>query len=63
MILQEDGVWLVVRPWMGSQQVWQLPTDPGGVLAMTLPNRHNLDDRQVERYQAHIFNIDLQPKY
>jgi sucrose synthase len=27
MILAEDSIWLVVRPWIASQQVWRLPPD------------------------------------
>jgi sucrose synthase len=63
MILQEDSIWLVVRPWIGSQQVWQLTADLSSVAAMTIQDLLDVRDRQVNRYQSQILNIDFQPFY
>jgi sucrose synthase len=61
MIVAEDSIWLVVRPWIASQQVWQLTTDLVSGTQMTLPALLDLRDRQVNRYQPHILNIDFKP--
>jgi sucrose synthase len=63
IILEADSVWLVARPWMGSQQVWRLAADLTSSEAMTLPDLLNARDRQVDRYQPHLLNIDFQPFY
>ena len=63
MILDEDSIWLVVRPWIASQQVWRLTSDLSSGVEMTLEALLDLRDRQVNRYQPHIFNIDFQPFY
>ncbi len=61
MIVAEDSIWLVLRPWIASQQVWQLTTDLSSGSQMTLPALLDLRDRQVNRYQPHILNIDFKP--
>ncbi len=61
MILAEDSIWLVLRPWIASQQVWRLTPDLTSCLEMTLPELLDMRDRQVDRYQRHILNIDFQP--
>ncbi len=63
MILEKDDVWLVVRPWIGCQQVWRLSADLTSNEAMTLQDLLDVRDRQVDRYQPHILNIDFQPFY
>ncbi len=63
IILEEESIWLVARPWMGSQQVWRLTADLTSSEPMTLPDLLNVRDRQVHRYQPHILNIDFQPFY
>jgi sucrose synthase len=63
MILAEDSIWLVVRPWIASQQVWRLPPDLACANQMTMPELLNILDQQVDRYQPHILNIDFQPFY
>jgi sucrose synthase len=63
IILEADSVWLVARPWMGSQQVWRLTADLTSSEAMTRFDLLNVRDRQVDRYQPHLLNIDFQPFY
>jgi sucrose synthase len=63
MILAEDSIWLVVRPWIASQQVWRLALDLSSGSQMTLQALLDERDRQVNRYQTHILNIDFQPFY
>ncbi len=63
MILAEDSIWLVVRPWIASQQVWRLPLNIASVEQMTMPDLLDIRDRQVHRYHPHILNIDFQPFY
>jgi sucrose synthase len=63
MILAEDSIWLVVRPWIASQQVWRLPPDLASADQMTMQELLDIRDRQVDRYQPHILNIDFQPFY
>jgi sucrose synthase len=61
IILAEDSIWLVIRPWIASQQVWRLTTDLISSSQMTLQELLDMSDRQVDRYQPHILNIDFQP--
>jgi sucrose synthase len=63
MILAEDGVWLVLRPWIASQQVWRLTADLTSAEQMTPEELLDLRDRQVHRYQEHLLNIDFRPFY
>jgi sucrose synthase len=63
MILETEGIWLVARPWIGSQQVWRLSHDLSSVTAMTIQDLLDVRDRQVNRYQPNILNIDFQPFY
>jgi sucrose synthase len=63
MILDDDSIWLVVRPWIASQQVWRLTSDLSSESQMTLQALLDVCDRQVNLYQRHILNIDFQPFY
>ncbi len=63
MIVDGDGVWLVVRPWIACQQVWRLRADLTSGVEMTLEDLLDVRDRQVDRYQSHILNIDFKPFY
>jgi sucrose synthase len=63
MILDDDSIWLVVRPWIASQQVWRLTSDLSSASQMTLQALLDVRDRQVNLYQPHILNIDFQPFY
>jgi sucrose synthase len=61
MILAEDSIWLVIRPWIASQQVWRLTADLASSSEMTFQELLDVRDQQVDRYQPHILNIDFQP--
>ncbi|MEA5477087.1 sucrose synthase [Pseudanabaena galeata UHCC 0370] len=61
--LKENNVWLVLRPWIGSQQVWKLTADLTQEIQMNVHELLNLRDRQVNREQSHILNIDFNPFY
>ena len=61
--LKEKSVWLVLRPWIGSQQVWKLTADLTKETQMNVHELLNLRDRQVNREQPHILNIDFKPFY
>jgi sucrose synthase len=63
LILAEDSIWLVLRPWIASQQVWRLTLDLASAEQMTLPELLDIRDRQVDRYQPHILNINFRPFY
>jgi sucrose synthase len=63
LLLEEDSIWLVVRPWIASQQVWRLSADLASGTQMTRQALLDVRDRQVDRYQTHILNIDFQPFY
>jgi|JFJP01.1.fsa_nt_gi sucrose synthase len=60
---KENSVWLVLRPWIGSQQVWKLTADLTKETQMNVHELLNLRDRQVNREQPHILNIDFNPFY
>ncbi|WP_103666268.1 sucrose synthase [Pseudanabaena sp. BC1403] len=61
--LNEKSVWLVLRAWIGSQQVWKLTADLTKETQMDIHELLNLRDRQVDREQPHILNIDFKPFY
>ncbi|MEA5486828.1 MULTISPECIES: sucrose synthase [Pseudanabaena] len=61
--LKENSVWLVLRPWIGSQQVWKLTADLTKETQMDVHELLNLRDRLVNREQPHILNIDFNPFY
>ena len=61
--LDEKSVWLVLRPWIGSQQVWKLTADLAKATQMDVHELLNLRDRQVNHEQPHILNIDFKPFY
>jgi sucrose synthase len=63
IILDEESVWLVLRPWIASQQVWRLTADLVSGSEITLLELLDVRDRHVNRYQPHILRIDFQPFY
>ncbi len=63
LILDGDHIWLVLRPWIACQQVWRLTADLTSSEQMTLQALLDLRDRQVNRYQPHILNLDFKPFY
>ncbi|BAZ33185.1 sucrose synthase [Cylindrospermum sp. NIES-4074] len=63
IILEAESVWFVVRPRIGSQEVWRLTSDFTEFEMMTPQALLDVRDRLVNRYQPHILEIDLHPFY
>lgn len=61
MILEAEGTWFVIRPRIGSQEMWRLQADFSGFESMTPQAWLDVSDRLVHRYQPHILEIDFQP--
>jgi sucrose synthase len=63
LLLEENCVWLLLRPWIGGQQIWCL--DSGLTKAQVMPPKALLEarDRFVGRAQDHLFEIDVTPFY
>ncbi|HTL88267.1 MAG TPA: sucrose synthase [Leptolyngbya sp.] len=63
LLLEDDRIWLVLRPWIGCQQIWVL--DPALTNYAEMPPKDLLDarDRFVDRVQANLFEIDVTPFY
>lgn len=59
IILDENNIWLLLRPWIASQQAWRLTADLDS--AVQMPPQALLDarDRQVNRSQSHILTLDF----
>ncbi|MEH2082024.1 MAG: sucrose synthase [Nostoc sp.] len=62
IILEEESTWLVIRPKIANQEVWQLTAD-SRFEQMTSQALLDVRDRLVNRYQPHILEIDLHPFY
>lgn len=63
LILENNSIWLVLRPWIASQQVWRLTADLAHSELMTPRELLDARDRYVNRYQSQILEIDLGPFY
>ncbi len=63
MILEPAGTWFVMRPWIASQEVWWLAADLADYQQMTPQALLHMRDRQVDRNQPQILDIDLRPFY
>ena len=63
LILENNNIWLVLRPWIASQQVWRLTADLAHLELMTPRELLDARDRYVNRYQSQILEIDLSPFY
>ena len=63
LILESDSIWLVLRPWIASQQVWRLTADLAHLELMMPRELLDARDRYVNRYQAQLLEIDLAPFY
>lgn len=63
LLLEDDRIWLVLRPWIGSQETWAF--DPGltGCEAMSPKSMLEARDRFVDRAQPNLFEIDITPFY
>ncbi len=63
MIFQEGETWFVLRPWIGSQQVWRLSADLSKFEQMSPEALLEVRDRFVDRGQSRILELDLRPFY
>ncbi len=63
ILLEADRVWLVMRPWIGSQEIWCLDAALTRCEAMTPKALLEARDRLVNRVQVPIFEIDVTPFY
>ncbi len=63
LILEPEHFWFLLRPWIGSQQVWRLPADLNHLELMSPQALLEVRDRQVNRHQPRILEIDLGPFY
>jgi len=63
LILESKNIWLLLRPWVGSQQVWRLSVDLSDWELMTPQALLEVRDRQANRYQPRILEIDFGPFY
>ncbi|CAN1210134.1 Sucrose synthase [Tumidithrix helvetica PCC 7403] len=59
IILDENYIWLLLRPWIASQQAWRLTVDLSEGIEMTPQALLNARDRQVNRSQPHILTLDF----
>ncbi len=63
IILQDGETWLLLRPWIGSQQIWRLSADFSQFAKMTPEALLEVRDRFVDRVQPRILELDLRPFY
>lgn len=63
LILEAESIWLLLRPWVGSQEVWRLTPDLAHSELMTPQALLEVRDRQVNRSQPRILEIDFGPFY
>jgi sucrose synthase len=63
IILEEESIWFLLRPWIASQQVWRLSADLLHWEAMSPQALLDARDRLVNRYQPQILEIDVSPFY
>ncbi len=63
LILEDGSIWLVLRPWVASQQVWRLSSDLAQFEQMPMRALLDVRDRWVNRYQPNILEIDFGPFY
>ncbi|MBD2778557.1 sucrose synthase [Iningainema tapete] len=63
IILQDNSSWFVVRPWIGSQQVWRIATDASGFELVKPEALLDVLDAKANHYQPQILEIDVSPFY
>jgi sucrose synthase len=61
IILDEDKIWLLLRPWVASQQAWLLTSDFSSGVQMSPEALLDVRDRHVDRSQPHILTLDFSP--
>jgi sucrose synthase len=63
LILEEDQVWFILRPWIGSQQMWRVDAELTQCEQMSPKALLETRDRLVGRYEPRLFEIDVTPFY
>jgi sucrose synthase len=63
IILEEESIWLLVRPRIAIQEVWRLTTNLASFEMMTPEELLDVRDRTVNHYKAQILEIDVRPFY
>jgi sucrose synthase len=63
IILEEENTWFILRPRIGSQEVWLLGANMSGFEQMTPQALLDARDRFVNRSQQQILQIDFSPFY
>jgi sucrose synthase len=59
IILDGESIWLLLRPWIGTQQAWRLNLDVASGVLMSPQALLDARDRQVDRSQSQILNLDF----
>lgn len=63
LIVEDTEVWLVLRPWIGSQQIWRLSRELTDPTLMTISALLDVRDRLVGRYHPNLVELDLSSFY
>lgn len=63
LLLERESIWLLLRPWVGSQEVWRIQADLTTAEPQTAQALLDVRDRYVNRYQPRILEIDFSPFY
>jgi sucrose synthase len=63
LMLEDDSVWLILRPWIASQQIWRLDSKLLHCELKTPNELLDARDRLVNRVQPQILDIDVEPFY
>ena len=63
LLIEDDRVWVILRTWIGSQEIWVL--DSALIECESMPPKALLEarDRFVGRAQSNLFEIDVTPFY
>ncbi|MBW4538922.1 MAG: sucrose synthase [Myxacorys chilensis ATA2-1-KO14] len=63
LIVEDDEVWIVLRPWIGSQEIWRLSRELSDPTRMSISALLDVRDRLVGRYQPSLVELDLSSFY
>jgi sucrose synthase len=63
LMLEDDSIWLSLRPWIASQQIWRLDSKLLHCELKTPSDLLDARDRLVNRVQPQILDIDVAPFY
>ncbi|HEY9827083.1 MAG TPA: sucrose synthase, partial [Stenomitos sp.] len=63
VLLEEESIWLILRPRIARQTILRLSVDLASVDPMPAESLLDLRDRLVNRYEPGILEIDVQPFY